>query len=85
MSSSTSLIDKIFNHMLSNEQCEKYLKFLLKNPLISMIKTKPNLEIDPTKYKLNKILKKINKILKKKLKKLNLLQNLCKVDEPTKN
>lgn len=45
-----SLIEKIFNHLTANDQCEKYLRFLLKNPLISIIKTRSNLEINPSKY-----------------------------------
>lgn len=53
LNSSASLIEKLFNHLIASEQCEKYLKFLLKNPLVSVFKAKPNIELDPAQSRLS--------------------------------
>lgn len=37
---------------LKNEKCEKYLKFLLRNPLQSMMKDSDSLELDKSKFKI---------------------------------
>lgn len=48
--SSKSLGAKIINHYTRRQECEKYLKYVLENPLIAVLKINEDLDIDIKKF-----------------------------------
>lgn len=47
---SKSFGSKIINHYTKRQECEKYLKYVLENPLTAVLKINDELEIDQTRF-----------------------------------